>query len=249
MYIELIHQHTHTHTHSLSYDQLGQLDWQKKKPFMMMIRHSHARRVATVIARRHAARDSSNSASTSSSSSGGFSPRAIRVLPLRIISVSKGGGGGGGAAATDDLSAALVKRIQNYNRSVVEVKVRANPRGRSDPAAITRDESVAVLATLNATKGGGGGANEFVVALDERGKALDAFGFARLLAKAGDDGHSGVSFIIGGAYGHDESVRARATAVVSLSPLVLSHGIARVVLLEQLYRAYTQLAGHPYHHV
>ena len=214
----------------------------------MMRYPPHGRRVAIILANRRAAREVS-SASTSSSTSGSFSPRAIRMLPLRIISVSKGGGGGG-AAATDDLSAALVKRIQTFNRSVTEVKLKSNPRNRSDPVAIARDESMAVLASLNAAKGGAaGGANEFVVALDERGKALDAYGIARLLAKAGDDGHAGVSFIIGGAYGHDESVRQRATTVVSLSPLVLSHSIARVVLLEQLYRAYTQLANHPYHHV
>ena len=143
----------------------------------------------------------------------------------------------------------MLKRIHSFNRNVEEVKLKPNPRNQSDQEAIKRDESVAVLASLAGGNKGGGGTNDFIVALDERGRDLDAYGIARLLAKAGDDGHSGVSFVIGGAYGLDHSVRERATSIVALSPLVLSHSICRVVLLEQIYRAYTQLAGHPYHHV
>ena len=56
-----------------------------------------------------------------------------------------------------------------------------------------------------------------------------------------------IAFLIGGADGHGEAVSAQAPLKMSLGPMTLPHGLARIVLAEQLYRAATILAGHPYH--
>lgn len=79
-----------------------------------------------------------------------------------------------------------------------------------------------------------------VVALDERGEDLTTRQFARLLAEP-------TAFVIGGPDGLDDEARKKAALVLRLSSLTLPHALAQVVLAEQLYRAATLLAGHPYH--
>lgn len=85
------------------------------------------------------------------------------------------------------------------------------------------------------------------VCLDPDGEALSSEAFARLLAKFRDEGAEGVAFIIGGADGLGGDALAKAAKRVSLGPMTLPHGLARIVLAEQIYRAATILAGHPYH--
>jgi len=85
------------------------------------------------------------------------------------------------------------------------------------------------------------------VALDERGKSLTSDTFAAELRRHRDGGARTLAFLIGGADGHGEAIRAAAQLTLSLGPMTLPHGLARVVLAEQLYRASTILAGHPYH--
>jgi 23S rRNA (pseudouridine1915-N3)-methyltransferase len=85
-----------------------------------------------------------------------------------------------------------------------------------------------------------------LIALDERGKAISTQGLSVLLAGWMRDGTHPV-FAIGGADGHSDAVRERADKLVSLSALTLPHGLVRVLLAEQLYRAWTILARHPYH--
>lgn len=86
-----------------------------------------------------------------------------------------------------------------------------------------------------------------IIVLDERGKALTSRAFAQLLAKARDDGAGTAAILVGGADGLAPEVRAAAKATVSFGAVTLPHGLARIVLAEQLYRAATILAGHPYH--
>jgi 23S rRNA (pseudouridine1915-N3)-methyltransferase len=85
-----------------------------------------------------------------------------------------------------------------------------------------------------------------LLALDERGKAISTQGLSVLLAGWMRDGSHPV-FAIGGADGHSDDVRARADKLVSLSALTLPHAMVRVLLAEQLYRAWSILARHPYH--
>ncbi len=85
-----------------------------------------------------------------------------------------------------------------------------------------------------------------LVALDERGKTLTTAQLSALLARWMQDGTQ-PAFAIGGADGLSAAVKDRARMAISLSALTLPHALARVVLAEQLYRAWTILARHPYH--
>jgi 23S rRNA (pseudouridine1915-N3)-methyltransferase len=84
----------------------------------------------------------------------------------------------------------------------------------------------------------------YVVMLDERGRSRDSVAFSRFLDERRLDGRTLV-FVVGGAYGLD---LPRADELLSFGPMTLPHQLARVVLLEQLYRGLSILAGSPYHH-
>ncbi len=90
-------------------------------------------------------------------------------------------------------------------------------------------------------------AGTVLVALDEGGKSLTSEAFARRIAGWRDGGKAGVTFVIGGPDGLDPSVRAAADLVLSFGALTLPHQLVRALVAEQLYRALTILAGHPYH--
>ena len=85
-----------------------------------------------------------------------------------------------------------------------------------------------------------------VVLLDAAGKPQSSESFAKWLSELRDRGARELIFLCGDAEGFPETIRRRATAKLSLSPLTFSHELARVMLAEQLYRAFTILAGHPY---
>lgn len=87
-----------------------------------------------------------------------------------------------------------------------------------------------------------------LVVLDERGSHMSSEAFAGLLTRASAEGAKRIVFALGGPYGHDERVRKAGWQVVALSALVLNHELARVVVVEQLYRASHILWGGPYHH-
>jgi 23S rRNA (pseudouridine1915-N3)-methyltransferase len=88
---------------------------------------------------------------------------------------------------------------------------------------------------------------DFRVVLDEGGKPLSSAAFASAIRAARDRGADTAAFLIGGPDGHGASARQAADLLLSLGPMTLPHGLARIVLAEQLYRAVTILAGHPYH--
>ena len=85
-----------------------------------------------------------------------------------------------------------------------------------------------------------------VYALDEKGRPVTTQGLSVMLAGWMRDG-THPAFVIGGADGLSDEVRTRADKLVSLSALTLPHGLVRVLLAEQLYRASSILANHPYH--
>jgi len=87
----------------------------------------------------------------------------------------------------------------------------------------------------------------FTVALDEKGKLLSSEAFARSLEKWSSSGSKEIVYILGGPYGLEESLKKDADSSLSLSPMTLTHGMARMLLLEQIYRAFTLLRGEPYH--
>jgi 23S rRNA (pseudouridine1915-N3)-methyltransferase len=85
------------------------------------------------------------------------------------------------------------------------------------------------------------------VLLDSRGRAMSSEALAKWLGVRRDQGAQHVVFAIGPASGWSDEVRARAQLLLSLGPMTLAHALARVVVAEQIYRALTILAGHPYH--
>jgi 23S rRNA (pseudouridine1915-N3)-methyltransferase len=85
------------------------------------------------------------------------------------------------------------------------------------------------------------------IALDESGQPFSSAAFARLLSRHADGAVKQAAFFIGGPDGHGKALLDSVDLRLSLGPMTLPHGLARVVLTEQLYRAATILAGHPYH--
>jgi 23S rRNA (pseudouridine1915-N3)-methyltransferase len=85
-----------------------------------------------------------------------------------------------------------------------------------------------------------------IVLLDAAGKPQTSAEFARWLGRERDRGAREIVFLCGGAEGFPESLRKQAMAKLSLSSLTMPHELARVVLAEQVYRAFAILAGHPY---
>lgn len=83
---------------------------------------------------------------------------------------------------------------------------------------------------------------DYTVVLHPDGKVLDSFEFSKLL-----DDKISVKFFIGGAYGFEDDFLKKADKVISLSNLTMSHKVAKVVLLEQIYRGFSILSNHPYH--
>lgn len=119
------------------------------------------------------------------------------------------------------------------------VEIPLKKRGRNaDIARLRRDEGEALIAAV--------GADHHVVALDGRGKTWST---ERLAARLEDwlAGGRHCGFLVGGPDGLDEACLARADETWSLGPLTYPHPLVRVILAEQLYRAWTITRGHPYH--
>jgi 23S rRNA (pseudouridine1915-N3)-methyltransferase len=93
----------------------------------------------------------------------------------------------------------------------------------------------------------GGRTPSHIVLLDSRGKGLDSKGIAECVRRIRDAGTQQMVFAVGPANGWSEAARGRAGLLLSLGNITLPHELALVVLAEQIYRAQTILAGHPYH--
>jgi 23S rRNA (pseudouridine1915-N3)-methyltransferase len=124
-----------------------------------------------------------------------------------------------------------------YAPELVELALGARSKA-SDPARAMADEGKRVLAALPK--------QAELVALDERGQPWSSVELSRRLAAWAQSGRD-VALVIGGPDGHSPAVLGRATQRWSLSPLTLPHMLVRLVVIEQLYRAWTLLEGHPYH--
>ncbi|MDX9750662.1 MAG: 23S rRNA (pseudouridine(1915)-N(3))-methyltransferase RlmH [Flavobacteriales bacterium] len=112
--------------------------------------------------------------------------------------------------------------------------------GQGGPGHQRRAEGQRLLAALRP--------EERVIALDERGELMTSREFAGHLVRLQDTGVRQVAFVVGGAYGLDEPVRARADMLLSLSPMTFPHQLVRLLFVEQLYRALMIMRGSGYHH-
>ena len=180
-------------------------------------------------------------AASSSSTPSSSARRAFIPCSVKIIHVSRP------CAYHDPLVTEWLDKARRYAK-IEELRLPVNPVKAKDNAdAATRAEGERVLKQLTAS--------DFVVLLDERGRAPSSERLAEIVAEAGErcggggsSSSSSLAFVVGGPFGHAKGVQERADARISLSSLVLNHAVARVVLAEALYRAYTILKGVPYHH-
>jgi 23S rRNA (pseudouridine1915-N3)-methyltransferase len=91
-------------------------------------------------------------------------------------------------------------------------------------------------------------AGAHVYAFDERGETLTSAQFAALIThEAQHGGGAPLAFVVGGADGHSDALRARATKLVAFGKLTIAHRLVRILVVEQIYRAFTILRGLPYH--
>lgn len=90
-------------------------------------------------------------------------------------------------------------------------------------------------------------AKRMIIALDERGQSLTSRDFAKKITMWGNQAYNELVFIIGGADGLAPSIRDRADLLISFGSMTWPHMLVRVLLMEQIYRAQTIMAGHPYH--
>jgi 23S rRNA (pseudouridine1915-N3)-methyltransferase len=139
--------------------------------------------------------------------------------------------------ALREAAEAYHKRASRYWR--LEVSDLATPKGDPDPNQVRERESRRIVARLDP-------AHRLVV-LTRVGRPMGSRDLARYLSDAALQSTPGVTFVIGGAYGLAPELLERASRKLSLSHMTLPHDLARVVLLEQLYRAGTIRRGEPYH--
>jgi len=132
-----------------------------------------------------------------------------------------------------------LKKLSHYiNVDYVEIKTTKNNYGTTDHWR--RQETCNLLKHLVPT--------ELNVFLDERGKRETSKNLAKWFEKQLPQGWRRVNFFIGGAYGFEKSLLPSSVHFLSLSDMTFTHQIARLVLLEQLYRAFTIIRGEQYHH-
>ena len=132
----------------------------------------------------------------------------------------------------------FIKRIKRYSRlDIIEIKPlkKASSLPKEE---LLKSETKLILDKVNQ--------NTALVLLDEAGKQFDSRGFAKELQILLNH-HSSISFVIGGAFGFSDELKSKSHKRVSLSSMTFPHHLARVIFLEQLYRAYSILNNEPYH--
>jgi 23S rRNA (pseudouridine1915-N3)-methyltransferase len=133
----------------------------------------------------------------------------------------------------------FLKRLKRFVRyRYIEVKPEKIVKGKSD-LEIANKEGQRILSKLE--KG------DFLIALDKSGKQYSSKNFSSWLKKLSLDIQGSVCFVIGGPVGLSEHVLKNADSILSLSKMTMPHEISRLLLLEQIYRAFTIIEGHKYH--
>ncbi|MEE9615102.1 MAG: 23S rRNA (pseudouridine(1915)-N(3))-methyltransferase RlmH [Thermodesulfobacteriota bacterium] len=133
-----------------------------------------------------------------------------------------------------------LKRIGRYSPvEVIEVKEGPAPKGAPRVDVLKR-EAERIVKKL--------GKRDFIVALSDTGRVFDSKGFSGFFERILSGGKQRICFIVGGAYGLHPTVVEGADANLSLSAMTMPHELARLVLFEQVYRAFTIMKGEPYSH-
>uniref|UniRef100_A0A0A9D2W5 RNA methyltransferase n=1 Tax=Arundo donax TaxID=35708 RepID=A0A0A9D2W5_ARUDO len=163
-----------------------------------------------------------------------YSGQSVRVMPMRLLTVGKKRSRG------TQLLVEEYKEKLGYYCDFEDTLIKSNPKLTSDVKVQVEAEDTAMMQQLKP--------EDFVVVLDENGKDVISEQIADLIGDAGNTGSSTLTFCISGPYGLGLQVRGRADATIRLSSLVLNHQVALIVLMEQLYRAWTIIKGQKYHH-
>lgn len=137
-----------------------------------------------------------------------------------------------------DAVAHYTKLLGRYASIEIDTISKGRATYSTDPESIMREEANAILKHI--------GDSPFV-ALHDRGESLNSLQFSKAIEKLTAHQRGTLTFVIGGAHGFDKRILNGASQRLSLSPLTFSHQIVRLVLLEQLYRAFTILEGTDYH--
>ncbi|MGZ3873674.1 MAG: 23S rRNA (pseudouridine(1915)-N(3))-methyltransferase RlmH [Mucilaginibacter sp.] len=133
-----------------------------------------------------------------------------------------------------------VKRLKHYTKlAIIEIDELKNTKAFTWEQQKAREAELILKKILP---------TDHVILLDEKGMELSSPQFAAYLDKKAIGSVANLVFIVGGPYGFDPSVYARANDKLSLSAMTFSHQMVRLFFMEQLYRAYTIIKGEPYHH-
>ena len=154
-------------------------------------------------------------------------------MRLAIAAVGRLKGAGPEAALVDDYA----RRLGKLGRGVA-----LGPLSIEEVEGRDRAAEGAALLDLH-----GAHADGVLIALDQRGTAPTSERFAAQLAEWRDEGHRVARFCIGGADGHAEALIERSQWLLGFGPMVWPHRLVRAMLAEQLYRAVSIVANHPYH--
>ncbi len=138
----------------------------------------------------------------------------------------------------DDIISKYLKKLSHYTSTKIEVLKDPKLKGR-DAADVRRAEAKVILDRLDD--------HHLLVLLDERGKKLASRDLAEWFQHKQNISISHVVFVIAGAFGADLLLKERADFILSLSDMTLTHDMARMVITEQVYRAFTILRGESYH--
>lgn len=137
----------------------------------------------------------------------------------------------------------LAELIEDYLHRLAkyvkyDISELAASRNQTERVAVLNFEAKAIFGVLSP--------DAYKIVLDERGQSYSSQGLSKLLIQRQNAGTREVVFIIGGHFGLAETVKQDAQALLSLSAMTFTHDMARLILVEQLYRAYTIISGHPY---
>ena len=130
-----------------------------------------------------------------------------------------------------------VKRLDHYtNFELIELK---DPKPHPDPKEQLAREADIFKSRL--------GPDDYIILLDEKGISYSSRQFAEEINRLQVKASKRLVFVIGGAYGHHESIRKMSHTLMTLSPLTFPHDLVRLIFVEQLYRAFTILRNEKYH--
>lgn len=134
-----------------------------------------------------------------------------------------------------------IQRLKHYCQVDTLYLTLPSKLSNMESTILRKEEAKALLEKLKS--------GDKVILLDEKGELLSSTGFSTTLQKWFNSAPKRLVFIIGGAYGFDESLYSRADYILSLSPMTFTHQMVRILFMEQLYRAFTILKNEPYHNI